>query len=363
MFRVAATYMGTVVGAGFASGQEALRFFAAYGAHGLWGLALATGLLCAYGVLIMDLGHRLGARSHREVLEYACGPRVGAWTDLTVSAFLLAILSVMLAGGGAVAAEQLHLPLWAGALATAALTVATILSGMGGIMTANSIVVPLLTLLVSGLSLYSVSFHGLHGHLPAPALAAAPNWFVSAWLYAGYNLVLSISVLAPLGAEVADRGALALGGLIGGLGLGLLAAGIHLSLGIHLPEASQFQIPMLFLARFHPRPVQVAYTLILWAEIYTTAIASAFGLARRVADSLAAWRLPGHPAGQPRPGHDAAAGRAYRWAALAAVCVALAGAPFGFSRLVSTLYPAFGVVSVIVLLMLGWQALLGRGKG
>lgn len=338
VFRVAATYMGTVVGAGFASGQEALRFFAAYGRYGLWGLALATVLLCAYGILIMDLGHRLGARSHREVLHYACGPRVGAWADAAVSAFLLAILSIMIAGAGAVAAEQLRLPPWAGALFTAALTVGTVLSGLSGLMAANGIVVPVLTLLVGGLTLYSVSFHGLAPGPVAPALAAAPNWFISAWLYAGYNLVLAISVLAPLGAEVPDRGALALGGLAGGLGLGAMGVGMHLALGIHLPEAGDFQVPMLFLARFHPGPVQFAYTFILWAEIYTTAMASVFGLARRAASA--------------RPG-------GYRTAAVAAVCLALVGAPLGFSRLVGTLYPAFGVGSVAVLVLLAVKAARG----
>ncbi|OTA41527.1 MAG: hypothetical protein A6D92_05935 [Symbiobacterium thermophilum] len=46
VFRVATTYIGTVVGAGFASGQETLRFFAAYGPAGLAGILLATLLFC-----------------------------------------------------------------------------------------------------------------------------------------------------------------------------------------------------------------------------------------------------------------------------------------------------------------------------
>jgi len=35
-FKVAATYIGTVVGAGFASGQEMLQFFAVFGLKGFW---------------------------------------------------------------------------------------------------------------------------------------------------------------------------------------------------------------------------------------------------------------------------------------------------------------------------------------
>lgn len=332
VLQVAATYVGTVVGAGFASGQEALRFFAAHGRGGLWGLLLATGLLSAYGVLIMDLGRRLGARSHRELLHHACGRRLGPWADAAVTAFLLAILCVMLAGAGAVAAEQWHLPPWAGALATALLTVTTVLAGLRGLVTANGVVVPLLALLVTGLGLYSISRHGVRFGPGAPAMAASPHWFLSAWLYAGYNLVLSTGVLAPLGAAVAHRGTLVVGGVLGGAGLGALALALYLALGAH-PEAGRFQVPMLYLARFHPLPIQILYSLILWAEIYTTASASAFSVARRLA--------AGRPGDAP-----------FRAAALAAVAAALLGAPLGFSRLVGTLYPALGVGSAAVLLLL-----------
>ena len=36
-------FIGVVVGAGFASGQEAMQFFVAFGKWGLWGIALAAG--------------------------------------------------------------------------------------------------------------------------------------------------------------------------------------------------------------------------------------------------------------------------------------------------------------------------------
>jgi uncharacterized membrane protein YkvI len=42
--KVAFAYIGTVVGAGFASGQEILQFFSYFGYWGLVGLLLAAGL-------------------------------------------------------------------------------------------------------------------------------------------------------------------------------------------------------------------------------------------------------------------------------------------------------------------------------
>lgn len=340
IFQVAATYVGTVVGAGFASGQEALRFFSAYGPRGLLGLALATVLLCLYGVLVLDLGRRLGATSHREVLLYLCGPRLGPLVDAMVTAFLLAILGVMIAGGGAIAAEQWGLPAWAGAAATALATLVTVLAGLQGVMGANTVVVPVLTLMVTGLTAYSLGYHRTWPQLaPAPHLAAAPHWAAAGVLYAAYNLVLSVGVLAPLGAGVGDRRALVWGGIMGGVCLGLLGLFMVLALAQHLPEAGQHQIPMLHLARYHPAAVQVAYTVAIWAEIYTTAVASAFGLTRWVAVAR----------GTPPDGR----------VTVAVVALAAAGAPLGFSRLVEALYPAMGAASLVVLALLAWRARRG----
>jgi len=333
VFRVASTYVGTVVGAGFASGQETLRFFAAYGRSGLIGIGVATAAFCIYGVMVMELGRRLQARSHREILHYACGPFFGRLMDAALTLFLGATLTVMLAGGGAIFGEQLGLPKGVGVILTAVLTGVTILFGMRGIMAANGIVVPLLTAAVAGLSAATIHFHGfgpiLANSVPWPLLAPVKSWFLASWLYVGYNLVLSISVLAPLGAEINNRRALVGGGLVGGLTLGLLAAGIKMAVSAHMPEIGHVEVPMLFLARLHPLPVQWFYTLILWAEIYTTAIACAYGFAGRVSEWM---------------------GGQYRNVVVLITAVALFGSGFGFSTLLSVLYPLFGFVTLIVLL-------------
>lgn len=345
-FVVAATYIGTVVGAGFASGQETLRFFAAYGKPGLVGIGVSTLLFILYGYLVMILGNRLKARSHREVLHHVCGPKIGRLMDGVITLFLGGTFAVMVAGGGAVFTEQIGAPRALGVILTAGLAGVTILSGLRGILAANSLVVPMLTVTVLGLAASSVLFHGIGpivaGTVPWPALAPVRSWFLAAWLYTGYNLVLSISVLAPLGAAVQDRRALLLGAVAGGGALGLLAVGIKLAVSAHMPEIGRYEVPMLFLARLHPRPVQWAYTAILWAEVYTTAIACAYGFARRMTDAL---------------------GGGYRGVVVLATALALFISGFGFSGLVGVLYPLFGLVTLVVLFFLTAEGIGRRREG
>ncbi|HYG60086.1 MAG TPA: hypothetical protein VD902_18625, partial [Symbiobacteriaceae bacterium] len=198
----------------------------------------------------------------------------------------------------------------------------------------------LLTVAVAGLSLASINFHGLgtilQGTVPWPGLAPVKSWFLASGLYVAYNLVLAISVLGPLGAEVEDRRVVVAGGVLGGLALGTLAIGIKLALSAHMPDIGTVEVPMLHLARLHPKPVQWFYMLILWAEIYTTAISCAYGFAGRVAELFRG---------------------SYRGVVVVVTALSLFGSGIGFSALLSTLYPFFGAVTLVVMLGLAYMTL------
>lgn len=334
VFRVAATFIGTVVGAGFASGQEAMQFFAVFGGNGLWGILLSAILFCLFGVIVLELGRTLSASSYREILDYSCGRALGWVMDVVVTLFLLGGLSVMLAGGGAVFAEQLGLPFTLGTIFTALLTFLTVLYGMKGIMAANSLIVPILVSVVMTLTIGALFLNGTGaGDVPQNLSrpGAGPNWLVSAWIYVAYNLLLSVGVLGPLGREIGNHRALVLGGIAGGLVLGLLLLVIKLALMAQLPEAEATEVPMLVIARRYPVWIQLIFAGILWGEIYTTAIASAYGFTQRVAGD---------------------SGWSYTLVAGATVALASVGSRFGFSVLVGTLYPLFGYASTVFLVAL-----------
>ena len=68
--KIAGTYIGTVVGAGFATGQEVLQFFTRFGIRGLTGIIITT-VLFIFGFIIMNLGNILHAKSHLEIIQYS----------------------------------------------------------------------------------------------------------------------------------------------------------------------------------------------------------------------------------------------------------------------------------------------------
>lgn len=333
-WKVATTFIGTIVGAGFASGQEILKFFSHFGCMGIAGLILSCLLFCITGILIMSLGHRLRAVSFGEVVSHVCGRHLGPVMELLLGLFLFGSLSVMLAGAGAVFSQQWGIPYFAGTVITLIISVITVLSGMKGIINANSIVVPIMVIVCLTATVPAVSgekLRALHtGFLPV-AQGASSFWGVSALLYVSYNMTMGVSVLAPLGKEIRNRQALVWGGILGGLGLGIMALFINLAILSHYPDSAGYEIPSLFLAGRLARTVQMAFSFVLWAEIFTTIIGTVFGLAARISGGNRT---------------------AFTVSAVLLMVLALVLSQFGFSGLVGTVYPLFGYVSLLFLIAL-----------
>lgn len=335
---IAGTFIGTVVGAGFASGQETLRFFTAFGPAGLLGLALATVLFVGFGVRMLSLGKTLQATSHRPLVYHAVGARMGPAFDVLLALFLLATTAAMASGAASTMLEQFAWPRWLGAALMMAVSALTVLGGVRGVVAAISAVAPLLIGSILVISIYSLAAAdptvGLRSGLAsalawrgAPELAAVRSWWSGAAVYVSYNMLLAVTVLAPLGAN-ARSGAVFRGGLLGGIGLGLSAAAIHLAIAARMPEAAQMDIPMLHTARTLAPWVSVTYSLLLLAEIYTTAVAMLFGFAARIGEE---------------------GGVAFRRAVLVGAVAAFLGGQFSFADVVGVLYPVMGVMGLLLL--------------
>jgi hypothetical protein len=136
-YSIAAAFAGTLIGAGFASGQELMQFFVVFGARGLWGVSLAALLSSGLGALIM-----FGARSR---VPTGAADRVLARTlDGFMALFFFGLLAVMLAGCDSLARSALGAPPLAGGLVMAALTAGAVAGGMRNALRVFRAVVPVM---------------------------------------------------------------------------------------------------------------------------------------------------------------------------------------------------------------------------
>ena len=336
VLRVAATFAGTIIGAGFASGQEIAQFFASYGPPGLAGIVVASILFAWLGGGLLELGHRLRATAYPQVIYHLCGYRLGLILDLVTAVFLFTALAVMLAGAATVLRDYFGMPYLDGLVGAGLLIILTVLCGVRGIAAANMVVTPLLVLSILGISIYSLSYHDFEVSLLSDLEAInppAPNWLLGSLLYVSYNLVISSTVLVPLGNSLPGRKTRLLGGAIGGLTLGLLATCIAVVIMIHSPGILDHEVPILQLATSQSPTSSILYALTLLAAMYTTAIASLYGCSAKVQSVMRLSPL-------------VSAGAI---TALALIC-----GQAGFSNLIRLLFPLFGYATLFFTAKLAW---------
>jgi len=327
-FQIGATYVGAVVGAGFASGQELIQFFLIFGSKGLWGLALSAVLFILFGMALLFLSGRCKGQSYQDIIIMLFGRKVGFIMDLWIILFLIAGMCIMLAGSGAIFSEHLGAPSTIGLALTAVCVVAALIGGGEGVMWINSLLIPFLvavTLMV-GISSLIYGETMITGDINLEISTGSlviKNWVAASFLYVSYNLLIGMVILTSL-----ERGHMKgdiLGGLIGGLWLGLLAFVMGVAMLRFSNHIFFYEIPMLYLAeRVHPL-FKYFYTLVLWFSMLTTAVANAYGLTKRAGSLFAKCEFLNS-----------------RWAGIIIVLLVLPFTKLGFAHLVANIYPIFG---------------------
>jgi|LSQX01.3.fsa_nt_gb uncharacterized membrane protein YkvI len=336
----AATYIGTVVGAGFASGQEVLQFFGLLGRKGVPAIVLTAVGFAFFGYAIMEAGRKMNARSHLPVIREISGRFISPLLDLVTTFFLFGALSAMVAGAGSVLSQEFSVPWLVGAGLILVATVATVLFGLRGVVTAVSTVVPLLILGVLIVSLTVIASRGAAFNAPpADTRPLVPAWPLAGATYISYNLIMSVPVLASLGTTLRSRREVALSAVIGAVGLGAALFLVFLAVVSSLPGVLKYEIPMAGMASEAYRLGGRFYTLIFLAEVYTTAVANLYGFSARIAaqDSLR-----------------------FKLVTVVAGSGALLAGSVGFTNLVRTVYPAVGWAGSVFLGAVIVHALRGR---
>lgn len=334
ILQIAFTYMGTIVGAGFATGKEILLFFTRYGWMAALTIGVATALFVWVGVKLMLIAHEIGAESYEDLNKELFGKRAGEVISLFTLIILFGVTSVMLAAGGSLFQEHLNVHFQLGLLLTLVLTYVLLHKGMSAILAVNSIVVPIMLLFTFILVWMTARGSGsgnwltLTGDYPWHRI-----WF-SPVLYTAYNLAMAQAVLVPLGKTIQDKKVLYWGGIAGGVGIGVLLLACHYSLSAQMPGITRFEIPMGHLIEPLGRVVQLMYVLVIFGEILTTFLSNVYGLALQLKQRT---RL----------------GMPLLITGILTGCYLIS--QIGFGRLLEVLYPLFGVVSLVWFVMLVWR--------
>lgn len=337
-YRIAAAAIGVVLGAGFLSGQELLRFFGAYGAWGYVGAVVAALFFYLTVTVILKIAWESGHTTTDRVVLFFDAPVARGAIMAFEFVFLFLIYVLMIAAAGSLFFNVLAVPALMGNLLFCVLTVLCSLFGVSGLVRVFSLLVPVLVLATVAVAASGLGAMGWQ----APAAGAfSIGFFPSALVYVSFNVVCSIPILAPVGRGAPSKASIRIGTAAAALVLTLIAVLILAALDSTSVNA-EVDLPMLALATRLGSWVGLFYALLLFGGIFSTGLSALTALNTYFAEH---WHL--------RRGT----------VAIFAVSLSLLGvmvALSGFRELVGFFYPVFGYIGLLPLGLLFLHAFLRK---
>lgn len=330
--KVACIYTTSIIGAGFASGQEIMRFFSAYKAGGFYGILFAGLLFSVIGCIVLEKVYSERIRNYEELIYPAFGWFAGWVIEIGVTLFMLCLFCIMIAGSGDVLRDRLGIPFNYAVLVMGFLSMLVILTNLKGIVTLSTFVTPVLITGILLAGLYIIFFGGNEVFKPAGFFTRlSGNWFISSLLYVSYNSILAIVMLCSMLPYLRTCRIARLGGILGGAMLSLAALVINGAVFLFYPSVYEKELPILAILRSFNSTAGNLYAVVLWIAMFVCAVTSGFCFIDRVVTLLKLNK---------------------KMITLILCAASVPLSTLGFSRLISAIYPVFGYLGLFVILVL-----------
>jgi len=362
VFQAAAVYVTSIVGAGFATGEEIKTFFTSHGKNAPFSILLATTLFCALGAAVLSKANKEKSNTLDDLLL----PRVGPWPakiiKLLMALFQLLVFIIMQAGLITML-QAAGLPELLAYFIVVPIMVFLISSDIRRVVLVNSLLAPAIIagiistsaalILLKGIELRGANLSQIAAAITcfsdrdlALAITCSSGktfllngryWLLSPILYVSYNSLLFLPILSGTGKNLPSPARATSAGILGGALTGLMALSVHLALRFHwdivgnsgLPAANE--IPMVYLGFTLGRVAGIAYSIVVFFSMICSATISGHGTLNRLAKRLPLRRIT------------------------ISTLLSMLGIPLswlGFGSLIETFYPIFGAAGIFVMLIL-----------
>lgn len=349
VFQIAAVFIGTIVGAGLASGREITQFFTTYGYKSFIGILLCGLIYILVCSMFVKISTKYNLKSYNELIKLISPGFLGQITDIFTSFFLMSGAAIILAGSGALLHQHFGVSKWVGIGIMALLALFILMKDTQGLIEINSIIVPSLLIVISTIFVLYMIF--AKDFITVSHLKSIPhpkdNWFLSTLLYAGFNILCCSGVLVPLTHEFKRNKNLILGVSLGAIGLTLLCGAINLMLMLNVPYIYKYEIPLLYISHRFGKALQIMLLCIIWFEMFSTVVADVYSVSKMVQTLSEKCKAHGGYYFKGTLLNRFFCYMTYKKSVILILLLALPISQIGFSRLIEILYPSFGVISLV----------------
>ncbi|NLB82449.1 MAG: hypothetical protein GX800_12760 [Clostridiaceae bacterium] len=271
-------YIGTVIGAAFASGQEIYRFFVVYGRSSIYGIILSGFLFGLIVACVLCKTHIKQINNADEYYTDITGHKFTSVLNTIISLFMFSSFCIMIAGSGALFNEQLGLPTYTGIIAMSVLCAFIFIKDISGIVVLNTLFTPLM---IAGIFFFGIYL--LITNKTEPLFFEAGtfnNRLCSTMVYVSYNTLTTVPVMSALNKLINKKSDAIKAGIACGATLLILSSIVWIALFTN--NNCTAQLPILS-AIYNLSPIANAlYIPILYIAMVTTAVSDGFGIIKTI---------------------------------------------------------------------------------
>lgn len=326
ILKITFVIIGTIIGAGFASGQEINLFFSSYGGIGIIGMVIScilTGLTIYY---VFEIINKKQLKNYKEfLLSINPNKKLNYIIQMLIRIFLLISFYIMIAGFCAYFKQEFNTSTYISAICMAALCYITFSNDTKGIVSINTVLVPFLTIFIIFLGIKNLPYST--EYLKNIEITNQYNfrWLISSVLYTSYNNIILIPILVELSSYSKTKLTNKRSSLLCSVILGFVGICICCLLFRGQNYIAQTELPMVEIVKKFGNVYPWIYGAVIIVAIFTSAISAGYGFLKNVSSSE----------------------KTYKKANLLICVSSILVAPLGFSNLVNILYPIFGVLGLI----------------
>ena len=324
--KVIMVIMGTLIGAGFASGREIYLFFLEYGYYGIIGIFI-SGIFTSFIIYIaLNRINNKNINTYSELLE---NKKIGIGINIIVNAFLLISFFIMIAGFSAYMKQAYEIPIYASSFLFVLICYIIFRKSLQGMMKINEYIVPVLLFFIVFLGIKNIPYI-IESKAVLEIETKQMGFIINSLLYASYNSIILIPILVNIKKYYNSKKEIKLISIISGLFIIILSLCIYGLLLRGQFFVKELELPLLQIISEFGIIFKYIYSFIIIASILTSAISTGYSFLENVSKSKKNYQIN-----------------------LIIICiVGVLVSNIGFSNLVQILYPLFGILGFIQIIFL-----------
>lgn len=321
--------IGTLIGAGFASGREIFLFFMQYGYLGQLGIILSSLITGIIIYLVLKIERKEQINQYAELLTTinAKHKHLNRCLHGIVNAFLVISFFIMIAGFSAYMKQVYQLPNYLSSTFFVLFCYLIFQKSLQGMTKINHYLVPLLLCLILYLGVKNIPYL-IESKAMIEIETKQAGFFLSSLLYASYNSIILIPVLITMKPYIQTEKqskAIAIQSSIIMMLLSFCIYGLLLKGQFYIQE---LELPLLEVTLQFGKGYQYLYGFVIVISIFTSAISAGYSFLENVSKDKKQYKRN-----------------------LQLICLfGIMISNIGFSSLVQILYPLFGGLGLVQIL-------------